>query len=101
MIRMLTGGDQIRTDAPRFVEILQWEKDGNEYLGFVNEQEESPVARVSGIQVLLPGRRVRAELMPGGNPLPAEQTEEGTLITLPELGLLQVVLLAETDGLPA
>ena len=92
LIRRLISGPIIRTNAPRFVEILQWEKEGKRYLALINEQEESPVASFTDLWVEVPGAS-GAMRMPGGEKLPVEQTGNGLRIHLPRLDLFEVILL--------
>ena len=91
IIRTLIGEPVPETNAPRFTEILHWEKDGERYLAVINEQEESPVAPVFGIRIRLPEEGLQAERLPGGEAIRTEAVPGGTVIHLPELELFEVI----------
>ncbi|MBR0513692.1 MAG: alpha-L-fucosidase [Clostridia bacterium] len=90
LVRRLIRKEIPETDAPRFVELLRWEKEGKHYLALINEQEESPVAPARGIHLTVPGFR-SASLLPGNLPLRTEPDESGVRIELPELELFAVM----------
>ena len=39
------------SNAPEFVEILSWEKDGDTYIGLINQQEITPVYPIDNIEI--------------------------------------------------
>ncbi|MBQ9252233.1 MAG: alpha-L-fucosidase [Clostridia bacterium] len=86
----LMGEPVFRSNAPKFVEILCWEKEGKTYLAALNEQEESPVVPLGDIWVQVPGK-VRAWLLPEGTSLQTETEKAWTKIYLPKLHLAQVI----------
>lgn len=86
MIRSLMEEPVFFSDAPKYVEILCWEKEGQTFFAAVNQQEESPVAPFSNIHIAFPGEH-KAFLLPDGTPLPGEYREGKTVFTLPELHL--------------
>ena len=90
LVRRLIRKEIPGTDAPRFVELLRWKKEGKHYLALINEQEESPVAPVRGIRLTVPGFR-SASLLPGNLPLRTETDESSVRIELPELKLFAVM----------
>ena len=90
LVRRLIGKEILWTDAPRFVEVLRWEKGEKHYLALINEQEESPVAPVRGISLTVPGFR-SASLLPGNLPLQTISDESAVRIMLPELKLFAVM----------
>ena len=95
LVHRLIGNDSICTNAPRFVEILRWEKGGKHFLALINEQEESPVAPIRGIRLAVPGFH-SALLIPDETPLPADKDDSSIWIELPELRLFAVIeLLAD------
>lgn len=94
MIQMLVGQPIVKSNAPKFVEILFWEKDGTEYLGAINEQEESPVAPMYDIVIDVKRPNKKAILLPEGNELKTEAIDEETLrIYLPKLEVFQIIQL--------
>ena len=92
MIRFLAGDMSFYSNAPKFVEILQWAKDGKEYLAAVNEQEESPIAPMVDIYVDVKGEGRKARLVSTGEALPCETKRSGyTRIYLPKLDIFHIV----------
>ena len=56
MLLYLIGDRKLtfQSNAPEFVEIVEWEKAGANYVGLVNQQEVTPVYPISDIQIILP-----------------------------------------------
>ncbi len=94
LIRSLIGEPAFFSDAPKFVEVLCWEKENQTYFAAINQQEESPVAPLSDIHIAFPGRH-EAVLLPDGAPLPAEYRDGKTFFALPRLKLF---LVGRLDG---
>lgn len=93
MVELLAGERPFTSNAPKFVEVLNWEKDGGEYLAVINEQEESPVAPMYDITVdVRHGAGRRAYLLPDHTELRTETVGEDTLrISLPKLELFHIL----------
>ena len=56
LLRSMMHGEVFASNAPEFVELLMWRKDGHTYLGAVNQQSRTPVYPISGIKVQMAGR---------------------------------------------
>ena len=90
LLRLLTGTLSWQTDAPKFVEILSWQKDSACYFAAVNEQEESPVVPMRDIHIDLPGEGHRATLLPSMTELPVRSHDGVTTVTLDRVELFSV-----------
>ncbi len=92
IIQSLMGEPVLKSNAPKFVEVLFWEKDGKEYLAVVNEQEESPIAPMYDITVEVKRTGKKAVLLPSGEELKTEMVDESTMrIYLPKLEVFHVI----------
>ncbi len=80
------------SNAPKFVEVFFWEKEGKEYLALINEQEESPVAPMYDIYVDIKRTGKKAFLLPEGQELRSEMVDAETMrIYLPKLEIFHMV----------
>ncbi len=61
LIFSLCAEPKFISNAPKFVEILQWKKDGKEYLAALNQQEEPPVVPMVDITIDVPGENRTAK----------------------------------------
>jgi hypothetical protein len=92
MIQSLMGEPVVKSNAPKFVEVLFWEKDGKDYLAVVNEQEESPIAPMYDIYIDVKCTGKKAVLLPNGEELKTEMVDEETMrIYLPKLNVFHVI----------
>jgi hypothetical protein len=92
MIQSLMGEPVVKSNAPKFVEVLFWEKDGKDYLAVVNEQEESPIAPMYDIYIDVKRTGKKAVLLPNGEELKTEMVDEETMrIYLPKLTVFHVI----------
>lgn len=92
IIRALTNEPVFVSNAPKFVEVLFWEKEGKDYLAVVNEQEESPIAPMYDIHIDVKRTGKKAVLLPGGEELSSEMIDEETMrIYLPKLEIFHVI----------
>lgn len=87
----LMGTRSYESDAPKMVETLAWEKDGDLYVALLNEQEEPPIVPVHDITITIPGEFKRAELLGEGRELAAVQTEKGCCVTVEKVEVFAVV----------
>ena len=92
LIGLLLPEQRWTSNAPKFAEILSWDKDGETYFAAINEQEESPVVPLDEIWIEVPGDR-KAVLLPEGQALRCERKDGKTRIYLPKLHLFQVLKL--------
>ncbi len=92
MVKFLCGEPSFVSNAPKFVEVLGWEKDGSEYFAVINEQEESPIAPMYDITIDVKRPGKRAVLLPEGTELKTETIHGDTLrIFLPKLEVFQML----------
>ncbi len=71
MVKYLAGDLAFTSNAPKFVEIISWEKEGRTFFAAINEQEESPVAPMYEITVTVDhgdgsGQNPGSKAHPGG-----------------------------------
>ena len=96
MIRFLAGSLQFISNAPKFVEILEWNKDGTDYIAAINEQEESPIAPMYDITIDVNTMAKGAVLLPEETPLKVEPSGENSLlIYLPKLEIFHIIKLIQ------
>ena len=95
MVDFLRGEASFTSNAPKFVEVLGWNKEGTDYFAVINEQEESPVAPMYDIWIDVKGKGDKeAFLLPGKDKVETETIGENTLrIHLPKLEIFQMIYL--------
>lgn len=94
IIRLLTNTPAFISNAPKYVEVLSWEKKGSDYFAVINEQEESPVVPVHDITIDVCRPDKKAVLLPENRELETEVMENGVLrIHLPKLELFHMLKL--------
>ena len=81
------------SNAPKFVEIINWEKGGNDYFALINQQEESPVAPMYDLFVKVKGEGRKGRMLPDKEELKTESSEGFTKIYLPRLDVFQIFVL--------
>ena len=83
------------SNAPKFVEVLSWNKEGNDYFAVINEQEESPIAPMYDIHIdTKKAADKSAYLLPNMQELRCEAIEGGKVrIYLPRLDVFQMVVI--------
>lgn len=96
LLRRAIGHASFTSDAPKFVEIIHWRKEGREYFAALNQQEESPVVPMRDITITVPGR-VRAVLLPDGAPLETHTHDGVTDILLPVVHLYALLEVLPAD----
>ena len=73
------------SNAPEFVEILAWEKEGEDYLGLVNQQETTPVYPIHEIEITLPTRYKTVSVLSENAEVQLSQKGEKTVLHLAKL----------------
>ena len=91
MVNLLAGEPVFTSNAPKFVEVLNWKKDEKEYFAVINEQEESPIAPMYDIMISVKAPGKKAYLLPGGEELETEETDGMLHIHLPKLEVFHMV----------
>lgn len=95
IIQTLIRKPVFTSNAPKFVEILLWEKDRKDYLAAVNEQEESPIAPMYDIYIDVKDQGKQAYLLPSGAEIKTELIGKDTMrIYLPKLEVFQMIELS-------
>lgn len=94
MMQALVKKEYFESNAPKFVEIINWEKDGLTYFAVLNEQEESPIAPMYDITLDIQDNNKKAFLLPDNQELKMEKLENGkSRIYLPRLDILHIFVL--------
>ena len=92
IIRSLIREPAFTSNAPKFVEVLSWEKEEKQYFAIINEQEESPVVPMYDITIDVKKPNKKALLLPEGKELPCEVVNGDTLrIHLPKLEIFRMI----------
>lgn len=63
-------GEKIRvfeSNAPSFVEIVRWEKDGENYLAVINQQDKTPVFPLDHIHITVAGNFHNVQMLSDTN----------------------------------
>ncbi|MBD5493594.1 MAG: family 10 glycosylhydrolase [Lachnospiraceae bacterium] len=96
MVDYLRGEAYFTSNAPKFVEVLEWNKDGIDYFAVINEQEESPIAPMYDITIEVKGAADRkAYLLPQKTELETETINGDTLkIHVPKLEIFHIIQLS-------
>ena len=82
------------SNAPKFVEVVNWEKDGSDYFAIINEQEESPVVPMHDIYIDVKKPDKKAVLLPDETELKTEVMNGDTLrIYLLKVEIFQMIKL--------
>lgn len=94
IIQFLIKEPAFVSNAPKFVEVVNWEKDGNDYFAVINEQEESPVVPMHDIYIDVKKPDKKAVLLPEETQLQTEVIGGDTLrIHLPKVEIFQMIKL--------
>ena len=93
MIRSLIGEMVYTSNAPKFVEVIGWEKDGSDYFAVINEQEESPVVPMHDIYIDVKKPDKKAVLLPEETELKTEVLGDTLRIYLPKVEIFQMIRL--------
>lgn len=91
LMKRAIGTPSFTSDAPKFVEILHWAKEGHEYFAALNQQEESPVVPMRDITITVPGEGASAALLPEGTALETRSHDGVTDVLLPKVHLYAVM----------
>lgn len=94
IIRSLMDEPVFTSDAPVFVEVVNWEKDGKNYFALLNEQEQAPYVPMQGLTVTVPYPVKGAHLVETNEELRVERKEDSSVIFLPKL---DVFLMLEVE----
>lgn len=90
MVKSLCALMKFTSNAPKFVEVINWEKSGKDYFAVINQQEESPIAPVYDLFVEVKGEGLKGRMLPDNEELKTEASEGFTKIYLPRLDVFQI-----------
>ena len=90
LIESLIPVPSFTSDAPKYVELLAWEKEGHTYMAAINQQETPPVVPVHDIVVEWPEKGKTARMLETGETIRTETVEGKTLIYLPKLDIFEM-----------
>ncbi|MDU7030288.1 alpha-amylase family protein [Robinsoniella peoriensis] len=95
IIRRLMGTPVFTSDAPGFVEVINWEQNnGKSYFTVLNQQEEAPYITIKDITVTVPYQIKSAHLVETNEALKVECNGSSSVISLPKL---EVFLMFEVE----
>ncbi|PXV93396.1 putative glycosyl hydrolase-like family 6 (GHL6) protein [Lachnotalea glycerini] len=94
MIQLLVGEPTFVSNAPKFVEVLSWNKEGTDYFAVINEQEESPIAPMYDITIDIKKTNRKAYMLPNKEEIKTEMIGKDLMrIYLPKLEVFQMIAL--------
>jgi len=93
IIKSLVKEPAYVSNAPKFVEVIGWEKDGEDYFAIINEQEESPVVPMHDIYIDVKKPDKKAVLLPDETELKTEVIGDTLRIHLPKVEIFQMIKL--------
>lgn len=93
MVKSLCGEVKFESNAPAFVEILNWTKDGKQYFAALNQQEVMPIVPISDINITVSGKINGARLVESGEKLLVEYRDGKSVISLPKLEIFHILVL--------
>lgn len=92
IIQLLVGEPTFVSNAPKFVEVLSWNKEGTDYLAVINEQEESPIAPMYDITIDIRKTNRKAYMLPNKEEIKTESIGKDLMrIYLPKLEVFQMI----------
>lgn len=82
------------SNAPAFVEIVKWEKNGETYLALINQQENTPIYPIDNITVQLKEKFAQFEILSDNNSgtvITIDNTLDNTTLNISKLGVFCVL----------
>lgn len=93
LINSLIETRKIKSNAPEFVEIINWEKYDKNYLAIINQQTKSPVYPISDLYITIPYKCENIKLLTSADNVELEYVGEETIIKLPKLEIFHILQL--------
>ena len=90
LIKSLIQKPSFTSDAPKYVELLAWQKEGHTYMAAINQQETPPVVPVHDIVVVWPQAGKTAKMLETDVMLKTETIGDQTHIYLPKLDIFEM-----------
>lgn len=97
MVNLLAGEPTMVSNAPKYVEVLMWNKNEADYVAIINEQEESPIVPVYDITIELKLTGVKAYSMPDNIEMPVVEKDGKTTIVIPKLEVFKMIKLEKIN----
>ena len=91
IIRSLCGPLKYEAQAPSFVEVMTWEKDGKRYFSVINEQETAPIVPMSGITIRVPYELTQARIIGSAEAVPIRKEDGFSILDVPEVELFHII----------
>lgn len=91
------------SNAPAFVEIIKWEKNGEIYLALINQQENTPIYPIDNITVQLKEKFAQFEILSdnnSGTEITIDNTLDNTTLNISKLGVFCVLHLKDEKANP-
>jgi len=90
LVQALIPSPSFTSDAPKYVEMLAWKKEGRTFMAAINQQETPPVVPVYDITVDWPEAGKQAKTLADGQTLCTETVGHSTRIYLPKLNIFEM-----------
>lgn len=90
LMKSLCKEMKFTSNAPKFVEVLNWNKDDRNYFALINQQEESPIAPMYDIYIDVKGTGKKAVQLIDKKALETETRGDSTRIHIPKLDLFVI-----------
>lgn len=91
IIRRLIGNLPFESDAPDWVEVVGWQKDGKQYYAALNEQERAPYMPICDVSLTVPTAFHSVREPVTGAAIPFEVRAGRTIIHLPKFNVFQII----------
>lgn len=91
LLKSLFNGWKFTSNAPNFVEILGWRKNGRRYFAAINQQEAAPVSPIYDVYIEIPEKVKEAKLLESDGGISIEYIDEKSRIKLPRVDIFQIV----------
>lgn len=91
LVKSLCNELKFRSNAPAFMEILGWEKDGKRYFAAINQQEGMPVSPIYDVYIEIPGQIKNARILEKDGKVIMEYDGSKTTLRLPRIDIFLIV----------
>ena len=85
----------LSSNAPEFVEILSWEKDGYTYVGLINQQEITPVYPINNIKIKFAEKYNAVEVLSNNADVKLEDNCGGCSVVIDEIDVYILIRLTK------
>jgi Beta-galactosidase len=91
LVKYLCSELKFTSNAPAFVEILGWEKDGRRYYAAINQQEVMPISPVYDVFIEVPGKIDKARRLDNGGEIAVMYDGKKSRIELPKIDIFLMI----------